>query len=84
MLVNDTLLKWKETSKLLEYFGEFHGKIQNLIETVLCDNSPEREADAIDFIRQVWGAFPVLGPVPPIKLLQDFEYDRKFYSNYRT
>lgn len=84
MLVNDTLLKWKETSKLLEYFGDFYGKIQNLIETVLCDNSPEREADAIDFIRQVWGAFPVLGPVPPIKLLQDFEYDRKFYSNYRS
>ncbi len=84
MRVNDTLLKWKETSKLLEYFGDFQGKLQNLIEAVLRDNSPERELAAVDFIRQVWGAFPVLGPVPPVKLLQDFEYDRKFYSNYRS
>ena len=84
MRVNDTLLKWKETSKLLEYFGDFQGKLQNIIEAVLRDNSPERELAAVDFIRQVWGAFPVLGPVPPIKLLQDFEYDRKFYSNYRS
>lgn len=84
MRVNDTLLKWKETSKLLEYFGDFQGKLQNLIEAVLRDNSPEREVAAVDFIRQVWGAFPVLGPVPPVKLLQNFEYDRKFYSNYRS
>lgn len=84
MRVNDTLLRWKETSKLLEYFGDFQGKLQNLIEAVLRDNSPEREVAAVDFIRQVWGAFPVLGPVPPVKLLQDFEYDRKFYSNYRS
>lgn len=84
MRVNDTLLRWKETSKLLEYFGDFQGKLQNLIEAVLRDNSPEREVAAVDFIRQVWGAFPVLGPIPPVKLLQDFEYDRKFYSNYRS
>lgn len=84
MLINDTLLEWKETSKLLGYFGEFQGRLQKLMEAALCGNLPEREADAVDFIRQVWGAFPVLGPVPPVKLLQEFEYDRKFYPNYRS
>ena len=38
MRVNDTLLKWKETSKLLEYFGDFQGKLQNIIEAVLREN----------------------------------------------
>ncbi len=82
--INDTLLNWSKTSDLLKTFFKGFHSYDTLISAILSDDNSQRELSSIDFIENVWGQYPVLGPTPPVKLLQKFEYDRKFYENYRS
>lgn len=56
---------------------------QDLIPAICSRESRERAAHSKEIIKILWYKQEVLGPYPFLDTLSEFEFDRKFYANYR-
>lgn len=81
---NATFIDWTRTSDLAEYIFEKSETNEDILFCALgSSNIEERIVSAKKAIKALWYSYPELGPYPFLETLSDFEFGRKFYSEYR-
>jgi|GEM_PF-1026027 len=81
--INARMLEWCTRSALLANARK-NENFNGLIAKVFCEDHKKRAGASVELYELLWGAYPVLGPCPDVKLLSSFEHDRAFYKDYRT
>lgn len=82
--VNGDLLHWIESSAFAQrHFSRTKVNINLLIKALLSDDEASRDLSSKEAIKLLWSSHEELGPYPFLDTLSHFQFDRKFYKNYR-
>lgn len=91
--INETLYKWSKKSSLLKTaFGVTNNRKNKDVKKInddlqvffsLTSTKEKQEVAGIELYKKLWGAHHQFGPLPPFELLQKFEHDRVYYTEYR-
>ena len=81
---NAVMLDWARRSELTRSVLYRSGLGERDLRIALCPINPEKALiRAKKDIRALWGAYPELGAYPFLDTLSDFEFNRRFFPEYR-